>query len=143
MKPSKALIAKWYKKAKQSGFEDIEDEKGMLKSWTGTGLPGFSTASNRTGKRHGNYEEGSDLNKGRDPWYGQSLLNKQSTVEYYRLARQYLHEKTFKSPLHKTIWELHAEGWSINRIKDELKLPWHIVRYRIDMMRKAFYNTSE
>lgn len=137
MRPSKALIAKWYKKANAKGswYQDIENDKGLLKQWSGSPLPGFSFT-----------DSGEILNAELKPLSSRkdysSKLFKESQVEYYRLARQYLYDKPFPSQLHKDIWELHADGMSINAIKRKLKIPWHIVRYRIDSLRKQFYSTD-
>lgn len=42
--------------------------------------------------------------------------------EYYRLARQFLHDYSFESPKEKKIWELHSDGLSYRKIIRNLGL---------------------
>jgi hypothetical protein len=40
---------------------------------------------------------------------------------YYELATQLIHTYPFKDPVHKTIWELYADGKSMNAIVEAVK----------------------
>lgn len=111
----KVLQAKWYKKLKDTGFNDIEDDKGRLINWSGRQLQ--DDLVQVTSK--GSYRA--------------------SEAEYYRLASQYLHEKKFPSKAHKTIWALHAEGLTQEAIALKLSLPKATVQHRIERLRKIFY----
>lgn len=126
-----SLIQTWDKKLKESGFEDIECRKtGLLKQWSGKIFYGstlitddnFLDKINKINKKFG---------------YG-SLTYKESEVEYFRLASQCLHDKEFKSEIHKNIWELHSDGFSYSEISTKLNITRRQVRYAIECMAKAF-----
>ncbi len=91
-KEFKKLQAKWYKKLKNSGFEDIEDTKGYLKEWSSKYLK----------KSNGG-------------------VKAKAKEEYYRLTGQFLYDHKFESPLEKRIWRMHAEGMSGESITAILK----------------------
>ena len=116
----RALQQKWYKKLEQSGFKDIEDEKGRLKVYSGIGL-----------------SEDLPLPVSRTDY--SSKLYKESQAEYYRLAGQYLYDKKFKSPRDKQVWALHTQGLSFTVISEKLGLTRDSVKYRIRKMRIAFF----
>lgn len=75
------LQAKWYKKLKDSGFEDAEQDEDNLKVWS---LKRFTVENN--------------------------LTLCAAKEEYYRLAGHFLHEHLFESELAKQCWELHGNG---------------------------------
>lgn len=77
-----ALKAKWYKKLQKSGFDDIENDYGELKTYSGSKLGDASNV----------------------------LVKVQARQEYYRLAGHFLHDYKFESKLHRLIWELHSTG---------------------------------
>lgn len=91
-KDFKKLNAKWAKKLKESGFEDIEQDETHLNFWNGSRLATLYT----------------------DEQF-------QARQEYYRIAGQFLHEYKFDSDLDRTIWEMHANGSSIRNITTYLK----------------------
>lgn len=109
----KELQAKWYNKLKEKGFEDIEDTKGNLKRWGHT----VSLLDNP------------DAHK---VW-------RDSQVEYYRLANQYLFDKTFPSAVWKLIWKLHAQGMTFKAIAGRTGMSRSNVQYRIERMRDKFF----
>jgi len=91
------LQAKWDKKLKKSGFNDIEQRNdGNLK-----------VSSQRIIRAQEN------------------ATAHQAKVDYYRLAGQFLWEYPFKRGLDKFIWSLHAEGVSLRDISDEIKKKKH------------------
>ena len=82
-----ALKKKWAAKLKRSGFHDIEDGKGRLKMY--------------------------------DSFYFQAEYSPvafKARETYYRLASRLLHTHTFASRKERRAWELHCEGWTIERI---------------------------
>ncbi len=100
-KDFQALQKTWYKKLKQEGFEDIEQADGHLKLWSAYYF-------------RSKYKTDGDV------------LFQQAKEEYYRLARQFLHEKSFEDIRTKRIWELHSEGMSIRNIVKVLKQEGHV-----------------
>jgi hypothetical protein len=94
------LKAIWYKKLKESGFEDIEVSEDYLKR--------YSEQKFAQGQNNG--KQVVDL-----------ILNFESKQEYYRLAGQFLWEHKFETPLAKLIWGLHAEGITYRKIPSLLK----------------------
>lgn len=89
----KALQAKWKKKLKDSGFEDIEDGKGNLKEY-------HSYRYNSKKIKRGFFEK----------------------QRYYELAGQLLHSFPFSSPRNKAIWAMHVDGRSNADIADKLDI---------------------
>ena len=88
--PSKSLQKEWYKKLKDSGFDDIEDTKHPnmpLKAWHSFGRFNVST------------------------------MDREASETYYSLARDLLNTHKFKSKLHKIIWEHHCDGQSNRHIE--------------------------
>lgn len=85
----------WYQKLADSGFEDIEDKKNNLESWT---VSRFLTERNN----------------------GKDLLEVQqynsSKEAYYRIAGHFLHDHKFESHKEKLIWGYHCEGISYREI---------------------------
>jgi len=86
MKPDKKLIAKWYKKLKAGGFEDIEKDEYTLKEYHSVKFKA---------KRVVGWEE---------------------KQRYYEVARQLLHTFPFTSKESRHIWKLHADGKSVEHI---------------------------
>lgn len=86
-KEFKKLQDKWYGKLEKSGFVDLEQADGNLKSWSS-----------------GAYRDYEDPNL------------RESKEEYYRLAGQFLHSFKFESKRERTIWEFHSRGVSIRDI---------------------------
>lgn len=85
-----ALQAKWDKKLKDSGFEDIEQRDGNLKRWS---------------------LDKTVFQRERDS----------AKEEYYRLAGHFLYDHEFESEKDRKVWELHAEGNSLNTIIHKLR----------------------
>lgn len=92
MKPPKQLLDKWYKKLKNSGFDDIENEDGRLRTGANNNIENIQTVD--------------------------SFENRQ---EYYRLVGHFLHEHQFKSAFDRIVWQLHGEGKSTREIVAHLK----------------------
>lgn len=84
----------WYKKLKESGFHDIENNDESLDK------NGLLTSA-----------------RFNDRMSPDTYKNKEM---YYQLAGQFLHENIFPTKLHKTIWELHAEGLSGRDISEKI-----------------------
>ncbi len=82
---------KWYKKLKDSGFEDIENGKGGL-------------------KRYDSYrrQEASEAT-----W--------QAKATYYQMAENFLEAYKFETVMEKAIWEYHSNGMSVRDIASVLK----------------------
>lgn len=85
-KEFKKLQAEWYKKLEDSGFEDIEPHENTLKSWS--------------------LEIGRKLNQERP-------LVMQAKLDYYGMARSFLHDYHFNTETDKEIWERHSEGTGV------------------------------
>lgn len=84
-KAFKALQDKWYKKAKDSGFNDIEYNDGSLQS----GIP-------------------DTINKRRDnPEYAESVS------AYWRVCDSFLLDNTFKTETERIIWEYYTKGLTV------------------------------
>lgn len=81
-----ALQAKWYQKLKESGFEDIEDEKRHLKMW------------------HSFYYR---------TMFQLDYFEFKKT--YYQKAEHFLNTYCF-DPKEKLVWKLHSEGMSMRDI---------------------------
>lgn len=93
------LQALWYKKAKKSGFEDIEREELHLKKWS---------SATFMEKKNGSY-------------FNEKKVYYDSVQEYYQMAGRFLHDYAFETPLEKTIWAYHADGISVRKIANILK----------------------
>lgn len=74
---------------KDSGFVDIEDERGEMDQ------------ALRAVKGHSKRWEAAEI---------------ASLSDYYRRAGQLLHEHPWRSPVERRIWELHGEGASYTRV---------------------------
>jgi len=99
MKPKdqsyKKLEQLWYDKLKKEGFQDIENTKTderLLKEW--------------------------DFNFFRNQF---NLIQYESTLGYYDQAKEILVSESFKSEIHKKVWELHCEGLSERSIAVRVK----------------------
>lgn len=108
----------WYKKLKDSGFEDIEQPGGSINS----GVP-----------RSMNFQE-EDL--------------RQITQDYYCMAYHFLNSYEFDSELERVIWDYHTNGLSLRNIVKLLKQTkvskaskdkvWRIVS-RLENIMKGLY----
>ena len=85
----------WYKKLKDSGFEDIEQDEDTLKRWD----------SHYFTKRRNLTESGG--------W--------QAKAAYYSMAGRFLNEYKFDTPLEQAVWEYHANGLGRRDISKILK----------------------
>lgn len=95
-KSCKKLAVDWDKKLKASGLDNIEQLDGNLKSWASHYFKSkFKTSDD--------------------------VIFQEAKIEYYRRARQFLHEYLFTDIRTKRIWELHSEGISFRDIIVELK----------------------
>src|SRR5271165_2288854 len=97
--------AMWYKKLKDSGFEDIEDDAGNLKTYEGGQF--FEEHHLYDQLKHQTKEE-------------QHQIAIEATTRYYQLATQFMHTYPFKRNLDKIVWEYHAVGTSRRRIATAL-----------------------
>lgn len=116
-KQFKELQKTWYDKLKNTkskqypeGFNDIEQDNGMLKTWE---------SSHYTKHKY----NGLTL----ESW----LVSKQAQVEYYTLARQWTHEHKFKSKEEKKLWELHAEGMSYREMQKKTGINYSVLSRRM------------
>lgn len=91
-KEFKTLQAKWYKKAAKSGFKDVEQLDGNLKTWASR----YFTAR---------YD----------------LTRFEAEETYFRLAGQFLYEHEFSSMRDYRVWQLHSEGLYLSEISTEAK----------------------
>jgi len=89
----KSLQKLWYKKLKDSGFEDIEDFEGcrILKR-------SFSAYT-----------------------WQHTQQDFDEIQDYFRLAGQFYYEHRFENKLEKEIWRLHSEGVSYREIAEILR----------------------
>ena len=86
----KELQKKWYKKLKDAGFHDVEQE-----SWYMDRLAPSKS-------------------------YENAVERFNSREEYYRLAGQFLHSYKFESNLDKLVWTYHSDGLSVREIAKQL-----------------------
>jgi len=86
------LQAEWYKKLKDSGFNDIERKNGDIIHSAEDNIVTHYDQNSFEAKR-----------------------------DYNRLAGQFLHDYKFKSNLERLVWEHHVEGMSIRNIVKTLK----------------------
>ena len=82
----------WYKKLKNSGFNDIESERFPDKEFKG----------------------GSTNWKFNSAWT--TAYSMQQKQDYYYLATDFMNTYTFDSKVHEAIWAYHAEGLSMRGI---------------------------
>lgn len=92
----------WYKKLKDSGFDDIEEYNEKL----GSDAISFLKRSSKS----------------------LSYKYNEETFSYYQTYRDFLSHGDFSSCLDRTIWEMYSEGMSIRRILVELE---HHPKYRL------------
>lgn len=85
----KKLQAEWYKKLKNEGFVDIEQDEDTLKTWA---------SSDFTEKTR----QASTL-------YSQR-------AEYYYMANHFLNKYAFEDDKERIVWEYHSNGISIRNI---------------------------
>lgn len=76
----------WYKKLKETGFNDLENSQGFLKAYASSNFSQTSPHAH------------------------------ESRREYYYLCQQFLNEFKFDSELQKAIWEYHTNGISYRDI---------------------------
>lgn len=86
------LQKEWYDKLEKSGFKDVEQDEFYLKS--------------RISRQNLSLLEETEV----------STSIADSKAEYYRLAGHFLHEYDFANDRERIIWELHADGASIEMI---------------------------
>ena len=87
----KKLNATWKKKLEKSGFEDKEQDENRMKNWD---------SSVQLRYDHHKFE---------------------SIEEYYRQAGWFLNEHEFPSKWHQKIWEMHANGATIEETSRVMK----------------------
>src|SRR5216683_5209918 len=92
----KQLQSKWYKKLKDKGFEDIEQDETRLKKWSET----YFTK--------GNLSQSHPV-----------AVN--AKLDYYNMCRSFVENHSFKNKTEKRMFEMHAEGTGIRVIAKELK----------------------
>lgn len=113
------LKALWYKKLKDEGFDDIEQDEDNLKSWSAKFV-----------------REGSPL----------ELI--ESKTAYYQMATNFLNDYDFETELEKIIWTYHSEAISYRNIAKLLKESkvietnrttiWQIVKRLGESMKKMY-----
>ena len=92
MENYKTLKARWYKKLKKEGFDDIENNGGSLKA----------EVDPRT--------------------ISYALSNKESREEYYKKAEEFLANYKEFTVQERQIWALHCQGMGAVRISKTLSL---------------------
>ena len=111
----------WYKKLKEDGFIDIEQDEDNLKSWS------FK------------------LSRGRRLELGESRQ------AYYYMASNFINDYQFEDDLEKTIWEYHTNAISVRNIAILLQAAgikragrttvWQIIK-RLSAAMKRMYMSS-
>lgn len=86
------LKKKWEDKLKKSGFIDIEQPDGNLKTWDSLNF-------------QKNYNS----------------ITSEAKQEYYRMAGHFLYENEWDTKEERLVWSLHSQGVSIRHIVIELK----------------------
>lgn len=122
------LKRKWYKKLAATGFKDIEDEYGRLRS---NNDAEYDDEWLRTADRK--------VKLGNSEGAYTPLVNKNARAEYYRLASQYIWTAKFLTRTHRRIWELHCEGTPLTVIAKQVKLARSTVQKRVEDMREEFF----
>lgn len=110
-RPPPSLQRDWYRRASKGGeFRDVEilDSSGSTDGRLRTDV--------RTDAKSVLAREGDE------------------TAEYFRQALQFLHAYRFESQQTKRIWALHADGLSIEKIEDRLRLPHARVQRAIERL---------
>jgi len=100
----------WYKKLKESGFEDIESRNGDIRSC----VP----------RKHRGYAQ---------------LLDQMAITEYYEGCREFLNTYQFDSELEKVIWEYHTEGLGAETITKILH-KINATKYKRTSIENILYN---
>lgn len=109
----KALQSHWYRRLAKEGFKDIEYSEGPSE--------GLIRDIGRLGPRR---------------------YTRDSYIEYYRLAAQYLYGGAFPSSLlFRRVWKRHVEGMTVRAIAKELDMSRFKVQETIDKVRVGFYRT--
>lgn len=103
------LQKKWYKKLKEDGFKDIEQDEYNLRRW-----------SNEFVRPDHNLDTGKDYNV-----QPKKVRNKKAEFEgkqdYYYYAEHFLNSHKFKSERERIIWEYHVYGISARETARLLK----------------------
>lgn len=114
-KKYQALKKQWYAKLKKSGFNDIENDKGLID---------YVSAKSTLLKKQG--PEKIEI-----------------AYSFYSAAREMMHKHTFKSSLESTVWAHYSEGDSPRKIARILGItPYKatkIVNELIEEMKKGGY----
>ena len=134
-KKLKHLQSVWYRRLAKAGFKDIEDENGLVKSWSGSPLPGFSNDVN------GDLIS-SDLMPITSIKGYSSRLFKESQAEYYRLASQFVYDKTFPSLKDKKIWRYHANGATVAQVAEKFGMTRLQAQRRIEKLRAILFEDT-
>jgi hypothetical protein len=101
----------WYRKLKASGFNDIE-------------------ITGETGRVHPLLRSPGRLSEAR-------TLTFESTLSYYMLASQFLHEHAFPNDTTREVWRLHCEGVTYRVIAAQCRLSLTAVHRHIVVLRDA------
>jgi hypothetical protein len=110
MRPPKDLQDEWYKKLKESGFEDAENSGGHISQ------KAVLADLVHTIRR---WNKGPDLSH--NEAYGLAIHQYQDKVEYYRIAGHFLYDHCFDTENERLIWSHHAEGDTTPEILKKLK----------------------
>jgi hypothetical protein len=105
------LKAKWYKKLKSEGFEDIEKDEYNLKEYSSH----FAL---------------------RDKGRASNPIAMEARLEYYSMARRFLQSHRFDCRFDKRTWELHTDGIGIRVIAKRLRTYRRKVHETIQKLRK-------
>ena len=110
----------WYKKLRDSGFTDIEEEDGKLKRYSSDFLKLPTPDSRKYSLLSDNLKQEMIKN------------NFEYTVKYYDMAEQFLSSHKFRRVYERLIWKMHSEGISEQVISNELigKFP-ELIRRRV------------
>jgi hypothetical protein len=110
MPPLVKLQKEWYKKLKDSGFDDLEyfDDAGQPKEW----LKGTSKYQSPVSESHIEFLENA---------YEDNELIYNNTLDYYLAVSHSIDIIPFDNEVHKQIWELHGEGLSLREIAKIVK----------------------
>lgn len=85
----KQLKDTWYKKLKDDGFEDIEQNEENLKDYS-------SHFFELRGEQH--------------------PVRREAKEEYYRLVGKFLYDHEFPNKFQKNVWRLHSDGETVRNI---------------------------
>lgn len=135
-RPSSKELKKWYKKLKQSGFDDIEQDEIYLKRNTKDFGRNHNIVDAKTNVKPRKIDKYSSGTKHIDLGNSDELYaNFTSKQDYYYYTTHFLNEYVFTSNRDRVIWEYYSNGLTYKQIVKALK------KVKIVISRQTVCNT--